>query len=276
MVFQDYALFPHLTIADNIGFGLRERGIARTKIAARVAELLDLIRLPQIARRYPAEISGGQAQRVALARAIAFPPRVLLMDEPLGALDLKLREAMQEEISRIQRTLRITTVYVTHDQNEAMNLSDTIVVMDQGRVIQRGTAREVYDRPSTRFVADFVGQINFLDGAPAGRDGAWETMRRGDLRLRLPQHQTARTGDFTLAIRPQHLSIIAGAEAPPEYNRLSGTVVGQSFSGNLCHFKIAVAGTEWAVEARPGEHDIVDGGSVTVAWHPDRAVVLAE
>jgi ABC-type Fe3+/spermidine/putrescine transport system ATPase subunit len=176
---------------------------------------------------------------------------------------------MQEEIRRIQRELRITTVYVTHDQTEAMNLSDTIVVMDHGRVIQRGTAREVYDRPRTRFVAGFVGQINFLDGVAAAG-----LMRRDEMSLRLPQGAASSSGDVTLAIRPQHL--IIAAAPPPDFNRLPGTVLSQSFSGNLCNLRVAVAGTEWTVETRPGEHAVADGAAVTVSWHPDRAVVLAE
>ena len=148
MVFQDYALFPHMTIAENIGFGLRERGASRGAIARRVRELLALIHLPDVADRHPSQLSGGQRQRVALARAVAHPPRVLLMDEPLGALDVKLREAMQVEIRTIQRALGITTIFVTHDQAEAMSLSDRIVVMNHGRVVQMGTARDLYERPA--------------------------------------------------------------------------------------------------------------------------------
>ncbi|MBM3613631.1 MAG: ATP-binding cassette domain-containing protein, partial [Alphaproteobacteria bacterium] len=151
MVFQDYALFPHLTVAANIGFGLVERGMAGDAIARRVADLLDLVRLPDIAGRYPSELSGGQQQRVALARAVAHTPRLLLMDEPLGALDLKLREAMQLELRRIQQELRITTVYVTHDQHEAMAMSDRIAVMNRGRIEQLDAPAAIYDSPKTKF-----------------------------------------------------------------------------------------------------------------------------
>ena len=269
MVFQDYALFPHLTIAENIGFGLRERGAAKPAIARRVQELIDLIRLPEIANRYPGQISGGQQQRVALARAIAHPPRVLLMDEPLGALDLKLREAMQGELRRIQKALGITTIYVTHDQVEAMNLSDSIAVMSQGRVVQRGTAQDIYDRPATRFVADFVGQINFLDGTVAAGDAEWDVLQHRGTALRVPR--TGGPGGATLGIRPQNLAISAAAAG---HNQLPARLLGRSFAGNLCHLTVAVAGTEWIVETRPGEHDLADGADIVLSWHPAQSVVL--
>jgi ABC-type Fe3+/spermidine/putrescine transport system ATPase subunit len=265
MVFQDYALFPHLSVAENIGFGLRERGQPRAAIRARVAELLELIRLPDIADRHPSQISGGQQQRVALARAIAFPPRVLLMDEPFGALDLKLREAMQFELRRIQQTLGITTVFVTHDQTEAMNMSDSIAVMGAGRVLQRGTPQEIYDRPATRFVADFVGQINFLDGAV--RNQVFESAIGW---FRAP----GEAGPATLAIRPQHLAVRNGTALPDGYNQLSGTVVSQAFQGNLCHLRVAIGTTHWTVELRPGEHRVRDGEAITIGWRPEQAMLL--
>jgi ABC-type Fe3+/spermidine/putrescine transport system ATPase subunit len=162
MVFQNYALLPHLTVADNIAFGMKQRGASKAARAARVAELLDLIQLAGHEQRYPAALSGGQRQRVAIARAVAHPPAILLMDEPLGALDLKLREAMQQELRAIQKRLRITTLYVTHDQTEAMVMSDRIVVMRNGRVEQIGSPSEIYRRPASRFVASFLGGINFL------------------------------------------------------------------------------------------------------------------
>src|SRR3981189_3333881 len=162
MVFQNYALLPHLTVADNIAFGMKQRGASKAARAVRVAELLDLIQLAGYEQRYPAEPSGGQRQRVAIARAVAHPPAILLMDEPLGALDLKLREAMQQELRAIQKRLGITTLYVTHDQTEAMFMSDRIVVTRHGRVEQIGSPSEIYRRPASRFVASFVGRINFL------------------------------------------------------------------------------------------------------------------
>ena len=171
MVFQNYALFPHLTVAENIAFGMKQRGARMDARRRRVAELLDLVRMPGYGERYPAELSGGQRQRVAIARAVAHPPKMLLMDEPLGALDLKLRELMQQELRSIQRTLKITTLYVTHDQTEAMTMSDRIVVMQAGRVEQVGEPEQIYMRPASRFVASFVGKINFISVETAGASG---------------------------------------------------------------------------------------------------------
>src|SRR5215471_6451307 len=164
MVFQDYALFPNMPVRENIAFGLEERRAPRQRVEARVDEMLALIRMQAFADRYPAELSGGQQQRVALARALAYEPRVLLMDEPLGALDQRLREDMQREVARIQRSLGITTVFVTHDQQEAMVLADRIVVMNAGRIEQVGTPEQLYSNPRTLFIADFVGRSNRLLG----------------------------------------------------------------------------------------------------------------
>src|SRR5262249_14933658 len=159
---QNYALFPHMTVRENIGFALRQRGVDRQAISRRVAELLDLIRLPDRGAAYCSELSGGQQQRVALARALSFSPDLLLMDEPLGALDLKLRESMQVELRRLQRELQITTILVTHDQQEAMTLADRIVIMAAGAIQQIGSPSELYDRPANAFVANFIGKNNVL------------------------------------------------------------------------------------------------------------------
>ena len=205
MVFQNYALLPHLTVADNIAFGMKQRGASKAARAARVAELLDLIQLAGHEQRYPAELSGGQRQRVAIARAVAHPPAILLMDEPLGALDLKLREAMQQELRAIQKRLRITTLYVTHDQTEAMVMSDRIVVMRNGRVEQIGSPSEIYRRPASRFVASFVGGINFLavlnDNGPR--------CRANGVPIKLPRQEQPLPAALTLAIRPEWLRILA-------------------------------------------------------------------
>jgi ABC-type Fe3+/spermidine/putrescine transport system ATPase subunit len=208
---------------------------------------------------------------VALARAIAYPPRVLLMDEPLGALDLKLRETMQFELRRIQRELGITTVFVTHDQTEAMNLSDTIAVMGGGRVLQTGTPQEIYDHPQTRFVADFIGQINFLDG----HIDATQRLQTGSASFRLPQGGP-RAGRATLAIRPQHVILQNGAGLPEEYDRLDATVVSQVFNGNLTHLRVDLGTTLWTVEFRPGVHSVEPGQRVTLGWHPADASVLTQ
>jgi spermidine/putrescine ABC transporter ATP-binding subunit len=276
MVFQDYALFPHMTIADNIGFGLRERRQSKAQIHTRVAELLDLIRLPEIANRYPAQISGGQAQRVALARAIAYPPRVLLMDEPLGALDLKLRETMQFELRRIQRALGITTVFVTHDQTEAMNLSDVIAVMGGGRVVQMGTPQEVYDQPRTRFVADFIGQINLLDGAVVDRDGALAVIEIGGTRVRM-QAASQVSGRVSVGIRPQHLMFSGNGADTAGANVLHGAIRGRTFSGNLMHVEVELdGGQSVTVETSPDAKIAAPGARVALAWHADRGTVLTQ
>src|SRR5437867_12712263 len=167
MVFQSYALFPHLTIEENIGFGLDVRSVPREDIRKRVAEMLSLVRLSGLAARYPKQLSGGQQQRVALARALITRPKVLLLDEPLGALDKHLREEMQVELRRIQREVGITTIFVTHDQEEAMTLSDRIAIMNQGHIVQLGAPLEVYEQPNNRFAAGFLGVANFLEGRVA-------------------------------------------------------------------------------------------------------------
>ena len=263
MVFQDYALFPHMTVAENIAFALRERRVQRQAIGARVAELLELIHLPETAARYPAQLSGGQQQRVALARAIAHPPRVLLMDEPLSALDLKLREAMQTELRRIQRALGITTIFVTHDQAEAMSLSDTIAIMSQGRIVQRGTAQDIYDHPANRFVASFVGQINVLPANVLGPDGVAAQVA-GQV-MAIPR---SIPGPATIGVRPHDIGFTAAG--------LPGTVLSRRFGGSLWQVHVQVAGADWLLETRPGDGVPAEGTAVHLAWPADRTLVLRD
>lgn len=276
MVFQDYALFPHMTIAENIAFGLKERRYARDKIDARVTELLGLINLPEVGDRYPAEVSGGQQQRIAVARAVAYPPRVLLMDEPLGALDLKLREKMQVELRRIQQELKITTVYVTHDQTEAMNMSDRIVVMNHGRIEQIGDAEDIYNNPRTRFVADFVGQINLLDVRLIERSGQWLVVERSGIRLKAPVPDDQVSGEhLTVAVRPENLRLTNGNDPGSEMNSLGGHIAGRTFVGNLVKVFVDIGdGSQVVVECRPQDVDVQVGAAVTVNWQPDHALVL--
>jgi spermidine/putrescine ABC transporter ATP-binding subunit len=278
MVFQDYALFPHLTVGENIGFGLRERGAPRPEIRRRVRELLDLVQLPGVEQRYPAGLSGGQQQRVAVARAVAYPPRVLLMDEPLGALDLKLREAMQVEIRRIQQALRITTVYVTHDQGEAMSLSDRIAVLNAGRLVQLGAPAEIYARPRTRFVADFVGKINLLEARVVGEADGWEVVEVVGTKLRVPRSATGAAGaTLTLGIRPERLVLLGPDADPGPRNAVRGRVSRQSFAGNLLHVAVDVGdGVLVVVETRPGEAGCQVGDPVQVAWDRDQALILPD
>jgi spermidine/putrescine ABC transporter ATP-binding subunit len=277
MVFQDYALFPHLTIEENIGFGLRERRTPRADIRRRVAELLDLVRLSGVERRYPAGLSGGQQQRVAVARAVAYPPRVLLMDEPLGALDLKLREAMQVEIRRIQQTLRITTVYVTHDQGEAMSLSDRIAVLDGGRLVQLGTPAEIYAQPRTRFVADFVGKINLLAARRVGEADGWDVAEVAGAKLFVPRAAAGTGGSITLGVRPERLALLRPEADPGARNAVRGRVSRQSFAGNLLHVTVDLGdGVLVVVETRPGEAGCQVGDLVQVAWDRGHALVFTD
>lgn len=276
MVFQDYALFPHLTVYDNIGFGLRERGASKREIESRVKELLDLVLLPGVEDRYPAELSGGQAQRIAVARAVAYPPRVLLMDEPLGALDLKLRETMQIELRRIQQELQITTVFVTHDQVEAMAMSDRIVVMNQGVVEQIGTAETIYNSPATKFIADFVGQINLLDGTLLETANGCTTVRisTGDV-IQAPAWQGGAAGNLSLALRPEHLAI--ADTVANGMNAVSGTITDKSFSGNLVRLFVDIGGEKpLVVEDRPDNLSAEIGDRVNVVWQPHHSKLLGK
>ena len=276
MVFQDYALFPHMTIYENIAFGLRERGYDKERIPERVEELLELIHLSGVGERYPMEVSGGQQQRIAVARAVAYPPRVLLMDEPLGALDLKLRESMQFELRRIQQELKITAVYVTHDQTEAMNMSDRIVVMNEGVIEQMGSAEAIYNTPSSRFVADFVGQINLLPGRVVGDEGDWHMVDVLNTKVRVPKRNgAAQEGEITVAIRPEFLTAIPLEADANGMNTIEGKIVGRTFAGNLLKVYVDVAeGTQLVIEGRPRDNFEWDGARVQVAWQPGDALVL--
>ena len=267
MVFQDYALFPHMTIADNIAFGLKERRYPQKDIDDRVRGLLDLIRLPEVHDRYPAEVSGGQQQRIAVARAVAYPPKVLLMDEPLGALDLKLRETMQLELRRIQQELGITTVYVTHDQTEAMNMSDRIVVMNAGRIEQMGDAEEIYNEPTTRFVADFVGQINLFDAYDYVPDTGFLKLDVLDKTVGVSTDVNVQGDSLCIGVRPEDITLIDPAEKPKDFNCLEGTISGRTFAGNLTRLFIDV-GLEKPVilEAKSQSISSVPGEKVSIGW----------
>jgi len=206
MVFQNYALFPHLTVAENIGFPLKQRGIDRATRARLVAESLDLVRLPGYQARYPRQLSGGQQQRVALARSIVFHPRLLLMDEPLGALDKQLRESLQLEMRRLHADLGITFIYVTHDQEEALTMSDRVAVMHEGLIAQVGTPEDLYDRPCDRFVASFIGESNFLPGVVRGRENGMVVADCGGSMLRAMAQTRLSPGEtVTLATRPERI-----------------------------------------------------------------------
>ena len=214
MIFQDYALFPHMTVGENIAFGLTERRQPRKQVEARVRELLELIRLPGYEARYPEQLSGGQQQRVALARALAYSPALLLMDEPLGALDLKLREAMQIELHRLQRELRVTTILVTHDQEEAMSLADRIAIMAEGQVQQVGAPEELYRSPANAFVAQFIGKVNLLSGTLTA-------LSSGVASVRLQDGSVVNAAVNALAREPLALDAPARVSVRPERLRLA-------------------------------------------------------
>jgi putative spermidine/putrescine transport system ATP-binding protein len=237
MVFQSYALFPNMTVADNVGFGLRVRKRPSDQIKKRVGELLDLINLPDKGSRYPWQLSGGQQQRVALARALAFEPTVLLLDEPLSALDAKIRVALRVEIRQIQRQLGITTVYVTHDQEEALSLSDRVVVMSEGRMEQVGTPFEIYNFPTTPFVASFVGQLNLLPGNVVDAKAGTYRVAGSTIHVSRPFDGTAGR-NVNVALRPEMASLGSGGGE----NRLGGKVVDVSFLGSIVRVRIQVGG----------------------------------
>jgi ABC-type Fe3+/spermidine/putrescine transport system ATPase subunit len=249
MVFQDYALFPNMPVRENIAFGLQERRVARDRTEARVDEMLTLIRMQGFADRYPAELSGGQQQRVALARALAYEPRVLLMDEPLGALDQRLREDMQREVARIQKSLAITTVFVTHDQQEAMVLADRIVVMNAGRIEQVGTPEQLYATPQSLFIADFIGRTNRMPGeARECSDGIARVMLRNGCEIGARAAGAVRGGDAVVCtIRPEKLRI-GGSASEHGDNVLPVTMRRRSFLGSSVDLAVDdAAGAEMLV-----------------------------
>jgi putative spermidine/putrescine transport system ATP-binding protein len=265
-VFQSYALFPHLSVQRNVAFGLEERGVARAEIDRRVSEALDLVHLSGLGQRRPRELSGGQQQRVALARALVIRPSVLLLDESLSNLDAKLRDAMRHEIRSIQRSLEITTLFVTHDQVEALTMCDRIAVMDRGRIVQVGTPEEIYEAPATRFVADFVGRSNVLQ-ATRGSDGR-AVVWGEPLPLLCP------AAEAEAFVRPQRMRILPASEpAGPDAVRLTGTVLRNVFVGD--HVEVLVEGTggQVVVEMQSGVALPAVGSTVAVAW-PVRDTLL--
>jgi len=272
MVFQNYALFPNMSVAGNIAFGLRQKGASRAGTRARVAELLELIQMPGRGESLITTLSGGQQQRVALARALAVSPRVLLMDEPLGALDARLREAMQLELAAMQRRLGITTILVTHDQQEAMVLADRIVVMADGRIQQTGTPDQLYQHPSNRFVAEFVGFNNILAGrVGAVNAGRAQIVLRGGHRVWVPTRRQPQPGDSVkLAIRPQHVEI--SERQAGSGSSLSGQVEERRFLGNRVNYSVRLPLDEVVLAECPAERPpLAPGTTVSVSWPTERA-----
>jgi iron(III) transport system ATP-binding protein len=239
MVFQSYAIFPHLDVYENVAYGLRVQRRTDQEVKARVAEALDLVELNGYQRRQPSQLSGGQQQRVALARALIMQPRVLLFDEPLSNLDARLRLQMRDEIRAIQQRLGITAVYVTHDQSEAMALSDLIVVMNDGRAEQIGTPEDLYRRPASRFVADFIGRSNLVDGEISGRDGdhALVSAMGRVTRVADPDRRFAQQRHATLAIRPEAIQLVGVADEP------QATIRRATYLGSTVEYELEVDGT---------------------------------
>jgi putative spermidine/putrescine transport system ATP-binding protein len=271
MVFQSYAVFPHLTVAQNVAFPLEIRKVPTAEIRRRVGETLELVRLSGYEQRLPRQLSGGEQQRVALARALVFRPRVLLMDEPLGALDKKLRAHMQLELKAIQRQLHVTVVYVTHDQDEALTMSDRVAVMRAGRTEQVGTPAELYESPVSRFVADFVGDSNFVDAvvvSPTPADGRTVVRAEGGLELSGTSREPLQAGQRVVAaVRPE--KIVAQDAHATSLNRCKGVVEQVVYAGDATRYSVAVgaAGTLTVkVQNRLASRPLAAGDVVELAW----------
>jgi putative spermidine/putrescine transport system ATP-binding protein len=272
MVFQGYALFPHMTVFGNVAFGLEMRKVSKAETETRVRRALGLVRLDQLADRYPRQLSGGQQQRVALARALVVEPEVFLLDEPLSNLDAKLRSEVRVEIRQLQQKLGLTTVFVTHDQEEALTLADRLVVMSQGVIQQIGTPSELYERPANAFVADFIGKSNFLKGrlSSAGR-----FVTEGGLEIKVAGGEAAST---LLAIRPEKIAL--GAPAMGLDNRIQGTVDMVTYLGSLTEYRIRLNPAETITISQPNtdraEMQAAQGQAVVLGWRAEAGLLLPE
>jgi spermidine/putrescine transport system ATP-binding protein len=276
-VFQSYALFPHLDVQRNVAFGLERRKLARQEVRERVGQVLELTQLTGLEKRKPNQLSGGQQQRVALARALVNRPRALLLDEPLGALDLRLRRQLQIELKRIQSDVGLTFVHVTHDQEEAMTMADEIAVMNEGRIEQRGSATDLYETPRTQFVANFLGLSNLIDARLTGRDPRYATYETHDgATVRAPS-ELARDGEVRLGVRPEKLEILT--EQPDGMNVLRGRVEVAAFLGVSLQYVVRTPGGEELTvieQNRAGAHGgtVGPGRDVLLAWRPEHTFVV--
>jgi putative spermidine/putrescine transport system ATP-binding protein len=278
MVYQGYALFPHMTVSENVAFPLKVRGQSKGEIHRKVHEALDRVQLSARANHRPAQLSGGQQQRVALARALVFTPHLLLLDEPLSALDKKLRDEMQSELKRLHREVGLTFIYVTHDQDEALSMSDRIAVMREGRLVQFGTPTELYRRPATVFVADFLGKSNFLRGVVETRTETGFVLARGDAKIHVDQRLgrvPAAGANVVVALRPEAIGIAPNAGSG---NTLRGTVQDVSYVGTS--FRLLVDTRDFGplalvVPAGPSGVPQI-GGAIELGWGPDAGMVVSE
>ena len=273
-VFQNYALFPHMNVADNIGYGLKIKKVGKAEIRKRVNEMLELVQLQGFEKRMPSEMSGGQKQRVAIARALINNPKVLLLDEPLGALDLQLRRQMQHELKRLQKKLGITFIYITHDQEEAINMSDTIVVMRDGRFEQIGSPSEIYDHPKTSYVASFVGSANVLKGTVEDIDGETVVLRNssGTMVCNREKFSVSKGDEETLAVRSEQISVW---REPKSACSLTGSIVEKNFVGGMLRIVVKLHDGDEVVVSRHGinfDYDI--GDQVYLEWEPEQAVFV--
>lgn len=269
-VFQNYALFPHMTVEQNIGYALKIRRRPKGEIREEVGKMLELVQLSGFEKRKPSELSGGQKQRVAIARSLINHPKLLLLDEPLGALDLQLRRQMQQELKRLQKKLGITFIYITHDQEEALNMSDRIAVMKDGRFEQIGTPAQVYDSPKTAYVARFVGTANIVRGTVDRVEGELVTMTRPDGKISFQSrgHVFVPGDPVTLAVRGEQAQVARNSPGPG----LEGLVKEKSFSGGMLRIAVELSGKEEFICSRHGiDSELAPGDRVKLSWEPDHA-----
>ncbi|HEY0351678.1 MAG TPA: ABC transporter ATP-binding protein [Gemmatimonadales bacterium] len=286
MVFQNYALFPHLTVAKNVAFGLEQRKTPKHEVGDRVRRALEMVRLkPDVfLNRLPAQLSGGQRQRVALARALVLEPTILLLDEPLGAIDLKLRKEMQLELKALNKQLGTTFIYVTHDQEEALTMSDRIAVMDNAKVAQLGTPAEIYENPRTAFVAKFIGESNFFEGrAIAQSNSRWQIRQDGESSFQVPLHPSLTEGcAVRVAVRPEWMDVFPPEAIPPGENALIGTIRDIIYLGETMHVIVTVPGAGDVTVAVRNEGQLIKplgwkkGDAAAVAWLPEDCQILEE
>jgi spermidine/putrescine transport system ATP-binding protein len=286
MVFQNYALFPHLNVARNVSFGLEQRKTPKQEIGDRVRRALAMVRLnPEVfLQRMPAQLSGGQRQRVALARALVLEPAILLLDEPLGAIDLKLRKEMQLELKALNQQLGTTFIYVTHDQEEALTMSDRIAVMDNARVAQLGTPAEIYENPRTAFVAKFIGESNFFEGRAADSSAKqWRIHQNGQGSFRVPQHPSLQPGrPVRIAVRPEWMDLFRPESVPAGENALIGTIRDIIYLGETIHVIVTIPGSGDVTVALRNEGQLIrplqwkKGDTAAVAWLPEDCQILED
>ena len=273
MVFQSYAIWPHMTVFENVAYGLRVRKLPQAEVRQNVRRVLGLVQMEDFAERPASKLSGGQQQRVAVARAIAFSPNVLLFDEPLSNLDAKLRAEMRVELRELQRRLDITSLYVTHDQEEALAISDRVIVMNGGKIEQIGTPEEIYNRPRSRFVADFVGSANLIEGQVRGSSGANDTLifeAAGGVRLEVVASDAARGGGNTVALRPSYIHLGGAADAR---NAVAGSIHRRMFHGDFIQYVVDWPAGQLIVR-RPPTELFDEGSAVTVSFAPIHCVLL--